>query len=338
MTIGYLVMPHAIVQIEEVEENWKLVERRIEQVQFECLAFDPHDVKRMYAGTFDHGLWVSDDGGKQWRVAGKGINSFRVSAIAVSPVEVINGRGVVWAGTEPSRLYRSEDGGETWTDCPALLDLPSQSSWSFPPRPDTHHVRWIEADRFNQDKVFVGIELGGVMRSLDKGLTWEDRKPGSQFDCHTMATHPKREERIYEAAGGGFAQSRNGGETWQTENKGLDPFTYLVNIAVAADQPDCILVSGAKGPRQAYQAEQAHSVILKREDNQNWRLIEKGLPEAEGMTVSALANSPTEQGVFYAANNKGVFRSETYGENWEKLPLNWPKAYHDLRMKQLLIR
>ncbi|WP_440896546.1 WD40/YVTN/BNR-like repeat-containing protein [Amphibacillus sp. Q70] len=338
MTNAYLVIPHAIVQIKEEDGDWRLVEHTIEQVQFECLAFDPHDVNRMYAGTFDHGLWISDDGGERWRIAGAGIESSRISAIAVSPVERINGRGVVWVGTEPSRLYRSEDGGETWTDCPALLDLPSQSTWSFPPRPHTHHVRWIEPDRLDQERIFVGIELGGVMRSLDKGLTWEDRKPESQFDCHTMATHPQEKDRIYEAAGGGFAQSWNGGKTWETENEGLDPFTYLVNIAVADDQPDCILVSGAKGPRHAYRAEQAETVILKKEANQEWKLIEEGLPEAEGMTISALANSPTEQGVFYAANNKGVFRSETYGESWERLSLNWPKAYRSMRIKQFLIR
>lgn len=47
MTVGYLVMPHTIVQIEEEEEKWSLAEHTIEDVQFECLAFDPHDVKCM---------------------------------------------------------------------------------------------------------------------------------------------------------------------------------------------------------------------------------------------------------------------------------------------------
>src|SRR5699024_2167756 len=120
---------------------------------------------------------------------GTGITHNRVMSVAVSPTEVRNGYRVVWAGTEPSGLFRSEDGGRTWIDCPALLDLPSKSTWSFPPRPHTHHVRWIEPDPHDENRIFVGIELGGVMKSEDKGRTWEDRKPGSQHDCHTLTIH-----------------------------------------------------------------------------------------------------------------------------------------------------
>ena len=50
---------------------------------------------------------------------------------------------VVYAGTEPSNLYRSEDGGETWQLLPELRQLPSEPRWSFPPRPWTHHVSTI---------------------------------------------------------------------------------------------------------------------------------------------------------------------------------------------------
>jgi len=44
--------------------------------------------------------------------------------------------------------------------------------------------------------------MGGVMRSLDKGLSWEDRKPGSQLDGHTLRMHKLAPHRIYESAGG----------------------------------------------------------------------------------------------------------------------------------------
>lgn len=337
MTNQYLLMPDTVLKVKEEAGEWRMKEFGIKGVQFECLAIDPHDTDRMYAGTFDHGLWVSDDGGRNWSAAGEGIESSRVMAVAVSPIETINGKGVVWAGTEPSRLYRSEDGGKTWMDCPALLGLPSKSEWSFPPRPHTHHVRWIQPDRFDEAKLFVGIELGGVMRSLDKGATWEDRKADSQFDCHTMTTHPQREGRIYEAAGGGFAQTKDGGATWETDNRGLDPFHYLVNIAVAPDDSECILAAGARGPRQSYQAEHAETVILKK-DTQGWRRVKKGLPQAEETTVSALVPSLTESGVFYAANNKGIFYSEDYGESWQELPIVWPEKYQKKRIKQLIIK
>ena len=58
--------------------------------------------------------------------------------------------GAVYAGTEPSALYRSDDGGETWHELESLLELPSRPTWSFPPRPWTSHVRWIAQVRTKQ--------------------------------------------------------------------------------------------------------------------------------------------------------------------------------------------
>ena len=61
-----------------------------------------------------------------------------VFSVAVSVAD-----GAVDAGTEPSRLFRSRDGGESWEELAALQEIPSRPDWSFPPRPWTSHVRWI---------------------------------------------------------------------------------------------------------------------------------------------------------------------------------------------------
>jgi len=53
--------------------------------------------------------------------------------------------GALYAGTEPSRLFVSRDGAG-WEELEALQDIPSRERWSFPPRPWTHHVRWIAPD------------------------------------------------------------------------------------------------------------------------------------------------------------------------------------------------
>src|SRR5947209_2349579 len=108
-----------------------------------CIAIDPRDPERVYVGTMDNGLWFSTDGGASWREAGPSIDEPRVLSVAVSRSHVRSGMSVVYAGTEPTNLYRSEDGGSTWQLLPALRKLPSASSWSFPPRPSTHHVRTI---------------------------------------------------------------------------------------------------------------------------------------------------------------------------------------------------
>src|SRR5207248_1203306 len=134
-----------------------------------CVAVDPHDPNRAYVGTFDDGLYATDDGGESWRETWHGIADRRIMAVSVSSSHIENGRSVVYAGTEPSNLYRSEDGGMTWQLLPELRRLPSEPRWSFPPRPWTHHVSTIALHPTDPDSLFVGIELGGVMRPDDGG-------------------------------------------------------------------------------------------------------------------------------------------------------------------------
>jgi hypothetical protein len=67
----------------------------------------------------------------------------------------------------------------------------SAKSWSFPPIPWTHHVRWIEPDVNNLNYVFVAIEVGALVQSRDGGRTWLDRVKQGPYDTHTLATHRK---------------------------------------------------------------------------------------------------------------------------------------------------
>ncbi|MCJ8008545.1 WD40/YVTN/BNR-like repeat-containing protein [Lederbergia wuyishanensis] len=321
----YFVARSSVFKVQKTDSVWGLIEMRTAH-EFYCLAVDPTRRERLYAGTFNDGLWISDDGGLTWEPAGKGIFHDRVLSVAVSPTEVINGYSVVWAGTEPSELFRSEDGGKTWIHFPKLLDLPSKPTWRFPPRPHTHHVRWIQPDLHDEQKIYVGIELGGVMKSEDKGIYWEDRKPGSQYDCHTLTMNRLAKGRIYEAAGGGFAESLDGGETWATFNDGLGSDTYLVDIAVDPANPDTMVASAAHGAYSAYDPQRASTVIVRRKNGKAWEVVTDGLPEREGSSIFSLISHESEPGIFYAVNNLGIFQSIDAGKSWKPLLKDWPKS------------
>ena len=115
----------------------------------------------MYVGTLDNGTYASRDAGLTWRQDEEGLVDRRVMSLAVSASHEEAGISVVYAGTEPSNLYRSEDGGRSWQLLPALRQLPSEPRWSFPPRPWTHHVRTIALHPSDPDSLLAGIELGG---------------------------------------------------------------------------------------------------------------------------------------------------------------------------------
>jgi photosystem II stability/assembly factor-like uncharacterized protein len=150
------------------------------------VAVDSLNPDRIVAGTHDRSAWLTTDGGRAWAYIGHGVHSTHVSAVAMSTARQNHAGSAVYVGTEPANLYRSEDDGQTWEHFPALPKLPSSSTWSFPPRPWTHHTRCITAHPDDPSLVFVGVELGGVMRTTDGGETWEDRKRDSPPEIQEM--------------------------------------------------------------------------------------------------------------------------------------------------------
>jgi hypothetical protein len=180
----------------------------------QIIAFDPKNPSRAYCGTSGNGLWKTDDGGQTWNRIGKdAFSSQNVTSVSVSLPARENNFNRIYVGTEPSALYASDDGGDSWERMETLHKLPSSVSWSFPPRPWTHHVRWIEPDANNYDYVFVAIEAGALVQSHDGDRTWIDRVEQGPYDTHTLATHPMAPRRLYSSAGDGYFESFDYGET-----------------------------------------------------------------------------------------------------------------------------
>lgn len=295
------------------------VEQALKELAPESLAADRRDPRRIYAGTSERGLWRTEDGGQSWDRVETGITHDAVTAVAASPAEP----GVVYAGTEPSAVFRSEDGGTTWRQSPGLRSLPSARSWSFPPKPETHHVRWIEPDPSAAGRVFVAIEAGALVRTPDAGGTWLDRVRGGPIDTHTAATHPLAPGRIYSAAGDGYFESRDAGESWSRPVDGLRQ-RYLVGIAVHPRDPDVIVVSAAPGPWVAYHPDGAEAYVYRRVGGAPFTPAMQGLPDGEGTVASRFATHPDEPDAVYAANNHGVFRSSDGGASWRAVEIPWP--------------
>lgn len=302
------------------------VEEHLREQSPECVAVDPLAPGRVYCGTWGHGLWRSGDGGRSWAPAGEGIPHREITAVAVAPPASPGSPfGTVYAGTEPSALFRSDDGGETWTELSGLRALPSASTWSFPPRPETHHVRWIEADPVRAGRVFVAIEAGAFVSTLDGGETWTDRVRGGPYDTHTAATHRLAPDRVYCAAGDGYFETADGGHRWSNREAGLRHH-YLVGIAVDPADPDAVVVSAASGPWVAYNPRNAEAYVYRRSGRRTFAQAREGLPAPRGTVASRLAVNPAEPGVIYAANNHGAFRSADAGRSWTALEAAWPRG------------
>ena len=305
----------------------------------QSIAFDPRNPDCAYCGTFGDGLWKTDDSGQTWNNIGKDvISNPHVMSVSVSPAHRGNNFHQVYLGTEPSALYISNDEGNSWEKMEALNNLASSISWSFPPRPWTHHVRWIEPDANNVDYVFVAIEAGALVQSHDGGRTWIDRVEQGPYDTHTLATHLKAPKRLYSSAGDGYFESFDYGESWNKPTAGLRHH-YLYGLAVDSGDPQTVIVSASMGPGTAYSVENAESFVYRRDgDGEKWKAISDGLPEARGTTITILASNPKTEGEFYAVNNHGVFFSVDSGVAWRELDIQWPKEYLSQNPLALAVR
>lgn len=292
-----------------------------------CLAADLHQPGRGWCGTRRGQVLLTDDGGSTWRPGGSlsaDSSSSEITALAASPAEP----DLVWAGTEPSAIWRSSDGGERWERMQGLEALPSSDQWAFPPRPSTHHVRWIATHPRDAGRLWVAIEAGALIRTGDGGRSWRDRVPGGPYDTHELAVHPEVPETLRVAAGDGYFESEDGGETWRSPEEGLE-VTYLRSVAIDPGDPDTVLVSGASGPRSAYTAGRSDGRIYRRSGRGSWTRIRDGWPDPPS-TIAPLLHAGVTAGELWAVDERGVHRSGDGGVSWSSV-VGFPERPEYLR-------
>jgi photosystem II stability/assembly factor-like uncharacterized protein len=200
------------------------------------MAIHPDEPSKWFVGFASGGLWVTENHGTSWTPLFDDQSTASIGAVALSP----SNPNVVWVGTgEPQNrqsspygggVFRSVDGGRTWTDLGLTETRHISRILVHPRNPD---VAWVAA---------VGHLWGanperGVYRTLDGGATWEqvlfiDDDTGAidmsidPNDPNTIFVAMYQRRRTvfgFSASGGGSGLYRtlDGGDTWHELREGL---------------------------------------------------------------------------------------------------------------------
>jgi photosystem II stability/assembly factor-like uncharacterized protein len=114
----------------------------------------PKDRNTLLAGTDDHGIYITHNGGNYWEKCAAGLDHSTFFAIAFDP----NNPRILYAGGYVTGVYKSIDGGQSWKRTnDGLTNL---------------NIHSLAVDPNNSNCVYAGTLWSGVFRSLDGGASW----------------------------------------------------------------------------------------------------------------------------------------------------------------------
>ena len=305
------------------------------------------DTPRILAGmTSEHwgpSVAVSDDFGATWQEPDHAPVAFpedtgaslgRVWQIAPGPADQPD---VVYAGTEPSALFRSTDGGRTYEMVRGLWDHPHRENWAAGFGGQAAHS--IIPHPTDPDQVTVAMSTGGVYRTTDGGKTFAPSNEGIKAyflpdpypeygQCvHKIAQHPSRPDRFYAQNHHGVYRSDDGGTTWKSIADGL-PSDFGFPIAVHPHDPDTVYTFPLVADGHRFPPEGRCRVYRSRDAGETWEALDDGLPTGPYWTTvmrDALCTDDADPaGVYFGTRSGDVYGSRDGGDTWLRVAENLP--------------
>ncbi|MFQ6011406.1 MAG: WD40/YVTN/BNR-like repeat-containing protein [Nitrososphaerales archaeon] len=293
------------------------------------LAVDYKRPGTIYAGAYHEGVFRSDDFGRNWRRASKGLDLRDVWSLALSPDSK-----ELYAGTQPPAVFKSINGGDSWIKLESFNSMPSSRRWHWfaSMGHSGGHVLVLFVDPTNSSRIYAGVEQGGLHRSDDEGATWEDIGFGlteqrDRIDPHGFAMSPTESNTVFMADNLGVSKSLDYGSNFKGIRSGLGDWSYMSPLIIHPNLPDLLLVGGSKKPPQVWPKERnfAEGALFRSEDGgQAWKRVVVGLPSIMTSTVSALECEVVDGSTYqYLGTTSGeIYQSLDTGESWKRI-ISW---------------
>ena len=282
-----------------------------------------------------NGLFRSKNTGDTWKRLSNGLDyESKLIALEISPSD----KNILYVGEDRARIYRSDDGGDSWVETPQRLE--------------NQTLDWLQIAPNTPETVFAHTEEGVLFKTSDGGETWSSVLENSTATA--LAAEANGQVLILGDDAGNLQKSEDGGETWAaiatfSADTAIQQIAFSPNFA--SDQTFLIAttesgiyrtVDGGKSIDTLNQglADLKIQDVLIRDDEkylvstwdggywswqsdaQSWIQSDLGLtrdPMADDLTVPHFEDLEVSGTVAFLGGFDGLFRSTNSGEQWEEV-------------------
>jgi photosystem II stability/assembly factor-like uncharacterized protein len=244
--------------------TWTPVFDRYGSYSVGYIAIDPKNPSVVWLGSgennnqrsvsYGDGVYKSEDGGRTWRNVGL-TKTEHIARIVIDPrdsdVVYVAAPGPLWKGGGERGLYKTTDGGRTWSQSLIKVgDYTGCSDVVMDPRNPDH----LFAATHQRERRYFGMIHGGpesgLWRSTDAGKTWTAARggfPAGELGRIGLNYAPSNPEMIYAQVEGpegrgGLYRSTDNGATWEKRNSYDDQGQYYSKVVVDPANPDRVYV------------------------------------------------------------------------------------------------
>ena len=248
--------------------------------------------------------------------------------------------GRLWAGTMPGGLFRSDDGGESWSLTESLWCMPERRQWSGVAGGEQPGINSILIDPDNPSDIRVSVSTGGLWASTDAGASWRiinqgmygeylppevQHEPISQ-DIHRLSRCAARPEVVWCQHHNGVFRSEDSGANWR-EATAVRPAKFGFAVAAHPRKPDTAWFIPAIKDERRIPVDAKVAVARTRNGGRSFEVLREGLPQRHAYDLvyrHALAVDETGEWLAFGSTSGGMWISENGGDRWTALDARLP--------------